>query len=1473
GTSYVSDYTGKLTFVRNEFNYQTDLQTLGLSFVYSINNRNENIGYGKGWKTNYHIRVMSPSVSNENAYYIIDGTGNKVYYHYLTKCYDTENETGPYKDYYQAEDGSGTVLSIKYNADPGVMTGYEQISLNGTKSIFDTSGYLTSIVINNEGTAPITLTITYVSGNKNLILDVTDTVGNSIVLGYSSSALVMSRLRLIDDNNLYRYVEKANYTYANEILTKVEYSKNYEVDGIYTPDGNIDYTYLNYKLLSAVDNNGNEIVFQYDSASRVSNISSFVNNSPFGELEYSYGIKRTKITDQDNNFMWFSFDDYGHTVNMLDSKGNVSFNRYLNLFKQYDDISEEDRQLYINLNGTPNYQNNHKLIETSSPQNSVFNPFRNSNFEYELNDVYGWNFYNGGNSNNTASITSSQFLMGEKSLNITTVNNIEAKVAQVIRLDTGTYTISCYVKNTGSDSAGIRIQSYGNVINVISTHSIASNDSLWKQVYITIDVIADDTQVDVILFNDTNGVAYFDCVQLSKGYIDTRINFVDNPSFEIESVNGGTPSTWSLLSTNVTWEENFNNTNEPYFSILDSHCIKIVGNPLVSSRALGNIYYDIDNTNGGKHIILGGWAFSESTPITYVSGTPNRFFRIRLDVKNSSNVITSYYLDFDPSIEGWQYALKDIPLSENGDLDLAIYCEYQGLGNVYFDGIQAYEYTSTLPIATTYRYDECGRNIWIENSSCRIITQYVNSTSAISEDPNLDKEKIEYREIFNKETQTTIKQKLETNENGQESVVVKENTLMTIVSKTTYGQPTQITFGDTTSSYYNTSTTYLSTSITGAFNYQYIATSTNEFGNATNYHYNLLNGLLKAIEEPNGTDTLYIYDDRGRVIQTIKTNNYSTYVVGSSNYYSKVDYQYHYYDNNNNYIDDNKLHKIVMSNGNTYTILYDDENRLTSVQMNNTNLISYVYAMEGSFYTSRVSAQTYGNNDQMQFLYNDNDLLESVTFKDVNDNTFTNKFHYVYDNNNRVVMFEIFDETGIEIVKTEYYSYDQVGNLFAITDDENNYILYTYDSEGNLTGLTFNILNKEHFVSYDYYQTFYDSEHNPYDLSIYDKTEYQTSNEQNVSKDYQYEDTALYRLNKIVLSVNSNTLIEENYSYQEGTNNYDTSRITHVEYVIAGASNDIDIDYQYNSMGNITKYQYYVDWEKLFEYDYVYDELNQLKFEDIWQYSYDDYTNYYVYDKLGNIVANYYLAYQGRNIPTTTITPMWDPDGEIDVRINGEMYTYVHELDIGETPSLAFVFFNPNTLAQYNVRRVIMQANTLNTSVEGFYYRDYFAVYTPGITFRVLFKVGNPRVNGTYYNYSSIWADLLTSYDVVASGVTSTTSYTYDDGGNPTAITNFKYKGTVYDEAILSWDGRSLKSITVRDNNTTIATITYTYNDEGIRIKKVIVEGVVETVTDYYLSGNQVVLEKTNDCVILYTYDVDGSLISFNYLGTEYFYV
>ncbi|QLY40548.1 RHS repeat-associated core domain-containing protein [Hujiaoplasma nucleasis] len=43
--------------------------------------------------------------------------------------------------------------------------------------------------------------------------------------------------------------------------------------------------------------------------------------------------------------------------------------------------------------------------------------------------------------------------------------------------------------------------------------------------------------------------------------------------------------------------------------------------------------------------------------------------------------------------------------------------------------------------------------------------------------------------------------------------------------------------------------------------------------------------------------------------------------------------------------------------------------------------------------------------------------------------------------------------------------------------------------------------------------------------------------------------------------------------------------------------------------------------------------------------------------------------------------------------------------------------------------------------------------------------------------------------------------------------------------------------------------------------------------TKYYLDGYKVLLEKTGSNTIRYTYDIDGTLISFNHNGTEYYYV
>lgn len=62
---------------------------------------------------------------------------------------------------------------------------------------------------------------------------------------------------------------------------------------------------------------------------------------------------------------------------------------------------------------------------------------------------------------------------------------------------------------------------------------------------------------------------------------------------------------------------------------------------------------------------------------------------------------------------------------------------------------------------------------------------------------------------------------------------------------------------------------------------------------------------------------------------------------------------------------------------------------------------------------------------------------------------------------------------------------------------------------------------------------------------------------------------------------------------------------------------------------------------------------------------------------------------------------------------------------------------------------------------------------------------------------------------------------------------------------------------------------TYTYNDQGIRTSK----SNGTTTIEYFLDGSLVLFEKTGNDVIYYTYDVDGSLLSMNYNGDEYFYI
>ena len=122
-----------------------------------------------------------------------------------------------------------------------------------------------------------------------------------------------------------------------------------------------------------------------------------------------------------------------------------------------------------------------------------------------------------------------------------------------------------------------------------------------------------------------------------------------------------------------------------------------------------------------------------------------------------------------------------------------------------------------------------------------------------------------------------------------------------------------------------------------------------------------------------------------------------------------------------------------------------------------------------------------------------------------------------------------------------------------------------------------------------------------------------------------------------------------------------------------------------------------------------------------------------------------------------------------------------------------------------------------------------------------------PSKTDTYTYNDGTWKDLLKEYN--------NHSITYDTIGNPT-----KY----HDGKQFTWDFRRLERIV--DGNTTID---YSYNQDGIRTSK----KVGNTATSYFVSGDRILHETTNNETIYYEYDGTGKVRGFVLNGNRYTYV
>ncbi|MDO9592983.1 MAG: RHS repeat-associated core domain-containing protein, partial [Erysipelotrichaceae bacterium] len=195
---------------------------------------------------------------------------------------------------------------------------------------------------------------------------------------------------------------------------------------------------------------------------------------------------------------------------------------------------------------------------------------------------------------------------------------------------------------------------------------------------------------------------------------------------------------------------------------------------------------------------------------------------------------------------------------------------------------------------------------------------------------------------------------------------------------------------------------------------------------------------------------------------------------------------------------------------------------------------------------------------------------------------------------------------------------------------------------------------------------------------------------------------------------------------------------------------------------------------------------------------------------------------------STTITYQVDANGNITELSDGTYtFTYEHD-DFNQLKRENNPWLNKSITYDYDLGGNLLAV------------KEY--AYTTG-------TLGSPT-STVVYTYDDTWKDQLTS--IGGYGLT------YDTNGNL-----LSYKTRSY-----SWQaGRQLAQITDTDEDN-IFTADYTYNESGIRTRKV-VNGVT---TDYLLEGGKVILETTGSDTLHYSYDSRGQLVSFSLNGTPYFY-
>ena len=581
------------------------------------------------------------------------------------------------------------------------------------------------------------------------------------------------------------------------------------------------------------------------------------------------------------------------------------------------------------------------------------------------------------------------------------------------------------------------------------------------------------------------------------------------------------------------------------------------------------------------------------------------------------------------------------------------------------------------------------------------------------------------------------------------------------------------------------------------------------------------------------------------------------------------------------YNDDNELSESEDADGDATQYEYDDNGNLTSVTDEDGKVTTYTYDDHGNMLTMTAP-------DGLSYAYTYDEFGNQLTARTIDSANTSNYMQTSsFYSSNGAFMNASADSRG----NVTHYGYDQTtGNLNSVTDGNGNVTCYTYDSMNRPTSMSSVAGTSTAQVGYGYtgdnltsishngfnYGLSYDAFGNVTGVNVngdviasysYDYTRgviAQTSYGNGFAEHYIYDDMDR------VSAIKHGSVTVYRYSY-DGEGN-----LSSVENCLTG----VTTSYYYNSDGTLMRTAATDGTVCQYEYlDGVLSKVHQTANGSTWttEYAYnEDGDPEKVTLNSGTTITDTQSVFglrTGRTYKNAANNVILNVSMTYLENANGSKSEYLGSYRNGSDAAYVYSYDNNGNITSivHGSDRITYVYDGLNQLVR---VNDSAAntttTYTYDLGGNILSKSEYDYTTGTLpskarntytYSYDSEWKDLLVSYNGE--------DITYDEIGNPLA-----YRGYG-----MTWNGRQLHNMHKAEQD-----LTFAYDENGMRVGKSVItivggnKGRLDETT-YTYAGSQLMSEirrntnGTTSAALLYSYDADSTLVSVNYNGTEYYYL